>query len=158
MRIAAIILGAIALLTIQVEVFFFWISSAFICFDACPPVSSIGPQLLHTAALSLGSGLLLSLVAWILSLIVLRAEGRSTAFLVTLLTPIVVIIAAALTLYIAGGSFTPVAATGGESPAPADPQVSSDWIRATSYAVFPLIIWPFVSFITALWRLVRPRG
>ncbi len=158
MRIAAIILGGLALAGTATGIFFYWIGSAFICFDVCPPVSSIGPQLLRAAALSLSPGLLLSLAAWILSLITLRAGGRSTAFLVTLLTPIIVIIAAALTLSIAGGSFTPVAVSGPPEVAPAGRQVSTDWINATRYAAAPLVIWPAATCIAILSRPAKPRG
>jgi hypothetical protein len=157
MRIAAIILGVLALIATAVGIFFYWIGSALICLDACPPVSSVGPQLLRAAALSLGPGLLLSLAACILSLAVLRAQGRSTAFIVTLVTPFVAIALAALILYIAGGSLTPVAA-GPADVAPANRQVSSDWVNATRYAVMPLVIWPLISLIAALLRPVQRRS
>lgn len=157
MRIAAIILGALALVATAAGIFFYWIGSALICLDVCPPVSSAGQQLSSAAALSLGPGLLLSLAACILSLIALRAQGRSTAFIVTLATPFVAIALAALVLYIAGGSLTPVAA-GPTDAAPADRQVSSDWINATRYAVMPLVIWPLVSFIAALLRPAKRQG
>ena len=158
MKIAAIIFGALAFVATAGGVFLFWVSSAFVCFDVCPPVSLAGRQLTGAAALTLGPGLLLSLAAWILTLIALRAEGRSAAFLVTLLTPVVVIIVAALTLYIAGGSFAPVANSGPPEVAPADRQVSSDWISATRYAAIPLIIWPLVSLIEVLIALRQRRN
>ncbi|HEU0026666.1 MAG TPA: hypothetical protein VFQ25_06075 [Ktedonobacterales bacterium] len=157
MRIAAIILGALALVATAGGIFFYWIASAFICFDVCPPVSFVGQRLSSAAALSLGPGLLLSLAACILSLLALRAQGRSTAFLVTLAAPFVVIIAAVLILYVAGGSLTPVAVSGPPEVAPANRQVSSDWLNATRYAVMPLIIWPLVSFIAVLLRPGTPR-
>ena len=151
MRIAAIILSALALVATAAGIFFYWIGSAFICFDVCPPVSFAGQRILSAAALTLGPGLLLSLAACILSLIALRAQGRSTAFVIALATPFVVIALAALILYIGGGSLTPVAA-GPTDVAPANRQVSFDWLNATRYAVMPLVIWPLVSLIAALLR------
>ncbi len=157
MRRTAIILSALAVFALGAGMFAYWIGSAFICFDVCPPVSLAGQLLLRVVGVTLCPGLLLSLTACILSLTVLRAQGRSTAFLVSLMTPFVVIAVAALILYIAGGSLTPVAA-GPADVAPANRQVSSDWINATRYAVMPLVIWPLVSLIAILLRPAQRRS
>ena len=120
MRIAAIILGVLALLASAGGIFAYWIGSAFICVDVCPPVSFASQQLPVLAAFTLGPGILLSLAAWILSLLYVRSQGRWTFFIALIVTPVAVAIAVALILYLAGGSFTPVANAGPSDVAPAN--------------------------------------
>lgn len=146
------------MLAIAGGVFVYWIGSAFICVDACPPISSANQQLPVLVAITLGPGLLLSLSAWILSLLYTRSQNRPRFFIAIIATPVAVALALALILYITGGSFTPVAVSGPLEVAPASRQISSDWLNATRYAVIPLIIWPLVSFIAALPRLSKPQG
>lgn len=158
MRIAAIIVSVLALIAMAGGVFFFWIVSAFMCFDVCPSVTFAGQQLPRIIALTLGPGVILSLAAWIISLLYTRANGRSAVFIVTLIAPIVLAIAVILILLLAGGSLTPVAVSGPPEVAPANRQVSIDWLDVTRYAVMPLVIWPLISLIVAIPRPAKPQG
>jgi hypothetical protein len=158
MRLAAIILSVLAFFALGAGIFFYWVGSAFICFDVCPPVSSAGQQLLRVVTVSLGPGLLLALAAWITGLLYLRAGGRRGAYIATLVTPLVLVAVVALIMLLAGGSLTPVAVAGPPEIAPAYRQLSSDWLNVTRYAVTPLAIWAVVIFIAVLLRPARPQG
>ena len=158
MRLAAILLGIFALLAIAGGIFAYWIGSAFLCVDVCPPVSFAEQQLPVLAAFTLGPGLLLSLAAWILSLLYVWSQGRTTIFIALLTTPLIVAIAGVLILLLAGGSLTPVAVSGPPEVAPADRQISSEWLDVTRYAVLPLLLWPLVSFLAALLLPAQSRG
>ncbi len=158
MRLAAIIVSVLAIVTMAGGIFMFWIVSAYMCFDVCPSVTSAGQQLPRIIALTLGPGFLLSLAAWVLSLFYTRSQGLAPVFIASIVTPIAVAIAVALILYFAGGSFAPLAVSGPPEVAPADRQVSSDWLNVARYAVMPLVIWPLVSLIAALLRSSQPRG
>ena len=158
MRITAILLGGLALLAIAGGIFVYWLGSTFICVDVCPPISSANQQLPVLVAVTLGPGLLLSLAAWILSLLYTRSQNRPRFFIAIILTPVAAALAVALILYITSGSFTPIAVSGPPEVAPASRQISSDWLNATRYAVIPLIIWPLVSFIAALPRPANRQG
>ncbi|HEU0026665.1 MAG TPA: hypothetical protein VFQ25_06070 [Ktedonobacterales bacterium] len=149
MRTAAIILSVLALTVTALGMLAYVYGESFLCFSRCPSVSSAGEAVVVWGAIALGPALLLSLVAWILSLLLARARGRSTAFIVTLMTPIAVIAAGALILYLIGG-VAPVAAAGDMTFPPADRQVSDGWVGASFVAPGPLIIWPLVSFVVAL--------
>ncbi len=158
MRITSIILSPLAAFALIAGMFAYWIGSVVICIDACPSVSLAGQPLLRVVGVTLGPGQLLALAACIVSLLVLRAQDRSTTFLVALMAPFIVFAVAALVLYIVGGSLTPVAAAGWESVAPPDRQVSPDWINATRYAVMPIVIWPLVSLIALLLSPAQRRS
>lgn len=153
-RVAAIILGILALIAMAAGIFFYWIGAALICFDVCPSAASAGQSLSRMVLITLVPGLVVSFVAWILSLNLARVEDRSAAFLITLVAPIAVAITGAAILYIAGGSFTPVSV----SDSPGYSHVSAQWVSATSSAITALVLWPLVSLITALMRPGKSRS
>lgn len=152
MRLTAIILAGIGTLALGAGIFGYWIGAALTCFDVCPPASTFTPTWLRMLGLFLGPGLLLSLVASVLAIVSLRAEGRSTALIIAIAAPIVALGAWALLMYFSAGSFTPLANPGPAEVAVADRQLSHDWLNGVNYAVIPLVVWPLATFLAALIR------
>lgn len=149
MKLAALIVSILAIMGVAVGVFVYWIGSALVCVDVCPPVSSAGQQVGSVFAVTLGPGLLLTLVAMALTLLAARGEGHGALRGALIASPFVAAIAALAVLLLAGGSLTPVAAGPVDVPLDAR-QVSSDWMNATRYAVLPLLVWPLMTLVATI--------
>lgn len=135
MRVTALILAAIATLTMDAGIFIYWAQTAFACFDVCPPASTFANTWLRMLATSVLPGIILAVAASVVAIIALRAERRSAALVVAVLTPILSAVAVALTLYFVAGGFTPLANPGPPEVAPQDRQLWQPWIGGTAYAV-----------------------
>jgi hypothetical protein len=106
-------------------------------------------------AIFLGPGLLLSLAASVVSILAMRADGRTTALIVTSAAPLIALVAVALLMYFVAGSFTPLANPGPPEVAAVDRQLSQTWLSGVSYAVIPLVFWPLATFLATL---IRPAS
>jgi hypothetical protein len=164
MKVAALVWCILALLTGLVCWVAYLIGLLAICFDTCLPVSSATPQLFAIAGVTLGPGILVSLLAWILSLLYLRGQRRGIWFRILAITPLMAVVAAIPILYLTGHSLIPVADFGEPGVVFPQPLIDRNWLSATAYAIIPLMIaWPTACLVVTVvnWKAdlgdVRPR-
>jgi hypothetical protein len=145
---AALVWSILAIVAGAVCWFAFDFGLLTICFDACLPVSRAVPQLFIVAGVTLGPGILVSLLAWILGLFYLRSQGRAVWFRILVGTPLVAVVAMLPIMYLTGHSLAPTT----EYSAP-QPLIDRHWLAGPLYAIIPLMIaWPITCLIAALTR------
>jgi hypothetical protein len=151
MKIAALVWSVLAIAAALIACIAYQLGLATICFDVCLPLSAAGPELAHVITGTLGPSVLCSLLAWILSLFYLYGQRRRVWFSVLAVTPLIVVLAALLTLYLTAGSLTPIADTS-LTIVPPEPLISRSWLSDTPGAIIWLAVWPIMSFLAALTR------
>lgn len=154
MRIASIILAAVATLVIDVGLYFYVTANAISCIQSCPSIPDFTAQWMRTILYALGPGILLSLIATALGLLASRLKPRSAVFIVTLLAPVVVAALIALIMQFVAGSFLPVAGVGVN---PTYIPLSFTWILGATLAATPLAAWPLATFVAQVASTLRAR-